>query len=665
MGTGSQTLGPGEGPPGFLDALLQELIDLSGADYVLVGELEDDDEDHVRVRRMGSAAGWRSDLTYALAGSPCEDVLECSVNVMSRGVAQAYPNDRMLLELGLEGYAGAPLMGQHDQVRGILVAMFRQPLEAPQEVAAMLERLAPRVALEVERLRFEERLAHSERRYRALVEQSSEGILVHRDLYLLYVNPALARIMGYDSAAALMAVGDIRRLLPPAEARRIADRVVARQLGKPVRRDYDLHALHHDGHEIALRALVSQVDWDGQPAMQVVLTDVTEQRQVEAREQQARRLESIGELTGGIAHDFNNLLTIVLGNLEMLAEQPLEADAQKLVTDAAFAAEQGASLTRRLLSFARRQPLQPRRVWVSALLGELDSLLRRTLTADIALHIEDASAACIEVDSSQLQTALLNLVINARDAIEGAGRISVSASLVDADGLRGRFPELDAVPHVCIEVSDTGKGMAETVRERAFEPFYSTRAKQGGSGLGLSMVHGFVRQSRGEVELDSAPLQGTRVRLYLPALETMEAATQEAHDDAVEGKGPTREVIGTILVVEDEPAVRQVSVTMLRHMGFEVRAAADRAEAEVILAQMNVDLLLADVMLPNGERGPEIAVQALRYHPQLKVVFMTGYAELQAFDQYPELHKVAVLRKPFRQEQLRQHILQALGGSET
>ncbi len=637
----------------FLDDLLGRIASRSNADYVLVGTLGSNDR--VTVERMLVDGRPRDCESYERAGTPFEDVLDGTPYVIPFAAASRFPDDEMLATLGVEGYAGVPLVGEGaDGAAGILVLLFRRPIADADAVHELLEREAARVAMELERVRLEQRLAQSEQRYRALVESSQDGIIVHRGFDLVYVNPAAARLAGYATPAELLELGSVMRLLPPEEQERARQRMAARQRAENVERDYDMVIQRRDGTEARLRALVSQVEWDGAPAYQVAVTDISQRFEIEERAQQARRLESIGKLTGGIAHDFNNLLAVVLGNLELIDDRISDPDTRALLLQATQAAGRGAELSRRLLSFARRQPLKPRAVVLEELFAETRTMLERTLRSEVQVVFGNPAREPVLADPTQLQTALLNLANNAQDAMSGPGRITISSRLVAAAQMSRRFPETGAKACVCIEVTDTGSGMSAEVRDRAFEPFFSTKHAVHGSGLGLSMVHGFVRQSRGQIELSSREGEGTRVGLYLPVAEAEPKFSEVQAQAETVAMGQ-----GRILVVEDEATVREVTVAMLRSFGYEVFAAEDGAAARALLEQESVDLLLSDVVLP-GERGPEIAAEVVRRRPDLRVMFMSGYADVDVFSDFGQRRRVRLLQKPFRRETLRVQVAEVL-----
>lgn len=380
-------------------------------------------------------------------------------------------------------------------------------------------------------------------------------------------------------------------------------------------------------------------------------TNVTELRDLEKKLRQAQKLEAVGQLTGGIAHDFNNLLTIIMGSAEVLAEiHAKDPNAHRMAETTMQAAERGANLTNRLLAFARRQALAPQHLHPGQLLFGLEGLIRRTINEDIEIGISAADGILsIEVDPGQLENAILNLVINARDAMPDGGRLAIEASNVtlSEDDLL-RYEGMDAGGYVMIAVSDNGCGMPRDITERAFEPFFTTKEIGKGSGLGLSMVWGFVRQSNGHAQIYSELGEGTTVKLYFPAAKELEthAKPQAA---AVELQGGTE----CILVVEDDDMVREHVATQLGSLGYEIRQAATAAEAlEVLDGDRTIDLLFTDVVMPGGMNGKQLADAALLRAPDLKVLFTSGYTEDAIVHQGRLDHGVTLLGKPYRRAEL-------------
>jgi len=369
----------------------------------------------------------------------------------------------------------------------------------------------------------------------------------------------------------------------------------------------------------------------------------------------AQRLESVGQLTGGVAHDFNNLLTVISGNLQVLEDAPAYARdplVQQVVGAAARATRRGAELTGKLLAFSRRQMLQPTIVDVAALLRSLTDMLRRTLDQRITITLDAHDVLCL-ADPVQLESALLNVAINARDAMPQGGTLSFSCRSVRSlpDELRAQQVEENAEGFVSIAISDTGDGMTETVKARAFEPFFTTKDTGRGTGLGLSTVYGFAKQSHGAVSLTSAPGEGTTVTIFLPNVDD-DAASDERLGSAV-GEVPSGL---RVLLVEDDPEVRGVVGHFLASIACEVIACANGEEALRALAAQDVGLLLTDILLGAGLRGTELADAALALRPGLPVLLMSGYSgELLEEPQGREL-----LRKPFTRTDLEQAIARML-----
>lgn len=385
------------------------------------------------------------------------------------------------------------------------------------------------------------------------------------------------------------------------------------------------------------------------------------QAETEVQLRQSQKLEVVGQLTGGVAHDFNNLLTVILGNAELLSERLQDRDdLRRLAEMTMTAAERGSELTSRLLAFSRKQPLEPRVLNVGEQIGvSLEALLRRTLPETITLRIERAESLWLaEIDPNQLESALLNIVLNARDAMPDGGLIGIRIENADLDStFMPDEPDLQPGPYVLISVTDTGQGMSSEILARVFEPFFTTKDVGRGSGLGLSMVYGFVKQSGGHVRIRSVPGQGTTVTLCFP----------KSRQDAAEAapSGPARPVSGgreTILVVEDDDRVRQHVRATLAGLGYRVVEAADGPGAlEILRENRDVDLLFTDIVLPGGMNGRVLADAAKALRSDLKVLFTSGYSEDTIVHQGRLDPEVELLGKPYRRSQLAAKLRKVLG----
>jgi PAS domain S-box-containing protein len=356
-----------------------------------------------------------------------------------------------------------------------------------------------------------------------------------------------------------------------------------------------------------------------------ITRDISERRQLErAKEQlyQTQKLETVGQLTGGVAHDFNNLLTAVIGSLSLIIQTTTDARVKRLAETAHRAADRGAKLTSQLLAFSRRQTLQPQPSDLNDLIAVFDALLRRAVGDAVSVEMKfDPTLWVTEVDQAQFQSALLNLVVNARDAMPEGGALLIETKNVVVDEAKAAaLTEIAPGPYVTMSVRDTGSGMTEEARARAIEPFYTTKEVGKGTGLGLSQVYGFARQSNGQIEIESKPGGGTTVRLYLPR-GTGEVQREKAPEGGAERPRPA-----SVLVVEDDPEVLDIAVETLRSLGYQVISAANAPEALTILKRdVPVDVLFTDVVMPKGMDGIELAREARRLRPDLRIILASGY----------------------------------------
>lgn len=391
--------------------------------------------------------------------------------------------------------------------------------------------------------------------------------------------------------------------------------------------------------------------------------EVEERRKAEAALAQAQKMEAVGQLTGGIAHDFNNLLQVVVGNLDIL-QRNLPEDAVRLrrsADNAMKGARRAATLTQRLLAFSRRQPLDPKRIDVNALVSGMSDLLHRSLGETVAVEIVvSAGLWRVEADANQLENAILNLAVNARDAMPEGGKLTIETANTMLDEAYARaHAEVRPGQYVVLSVSDTGVGMDRETAERVFEPFFTTKEVGKGTGLGLSMVYGFAKQSGGHVKIYSEPLVGTTVKIYLPRL--IGGRSEEEVPEL--NSSPDAGGKETILVVEDDEDVRAYSAETLRELGYQVIEAQDGPSAlRVLEKQAGIDLLFTDVVLPNGLNGERLARDARALRPGIKVLFTTGYSR-NAIVHHGRLDAgVQLIAKPYSYAHLATKVRDVLDG---
>lgn len=394
----------------------------------------------------------------------------------------------------------------------------------------------------------------------------------------------------------------------------------------------------------------------------IAARDVTDKRQLEAELRQSQKMEAVGRLTGGIAHDFNNLLSVIIGNLQLLGRALRESSRQYRQVDTALgAAMRGAALTRRLLAFSRQQVLEPKIVDLNVMIAEMFELVRRTLTSDIEIDQSLAPQIWpIRVDPNQLESAVLNLVINARDAMPKGGAIMLRTRNVTIDAQHATNEEgIAPGEYAVIEVEDTGVGMSEEVQKRAFEPFFTTKDVGKGSGLGLSMVYGFVTQSGGHVRLRSVPNQGTTVYLYFPRVEAaLVSSTAEAGASAELPQGNE-----LILIVEDTAEVRRTAVDILTTLGYRALEAATGHQAlQQFMQHPDIALVFSDVMLPGGLLGCELVEKLRERRPDLRILMTSGFNDSGIMQRGLLDGSIEFLQKPYKVEDLARRVRVLLDG---
>ncbi len=414
-----------------------------------------------------------------------------------------------------------------------------------------------------------------------------------------------------------------------------------------------------DGTLLDLNISIAALGNDGRDGYLLLVDDVTQQRATEEHLRQSQKMEAIGQLTGGVAHDFNNILAIIYGNLELLLERAPTPQLRALTTDALDAAERGASLTHRLLAYARQQQLAPSLVDIEKLIRDLSVVLRRTVEESVQIDItigEDLWPA--RIDAHQLENSLINLVVNARDAMPHGGRLTIAAenTMID-ESYAAEVPDLAAGEYVMVSVSDSGTGMTKVVAQRALEPFFTTKPVGRGTGLGLSMVYGFIKQSGGHLKIYSEPGHGTTIKLFLPRAQKgglpIERTDKPAAPSIVAGDR-------LVLVIEDEGSVRRLQVEFLRSLGFRTLEAENGMKGrEIIAAHPDISLIVTDVVLPSGPSGLDIAEEVLAANPDIKIIFMSGYSR-HAMTMPPRLQNIPILSKPFPRLSLAETIAKVL-----
>ena len=508
-------------------------------------------------------------------------------------------------------------------------------------------------------------VADREARLSAILDAAPEAILtIDEDGIVVTFSPGAEDILGFRADEV---IGQNVNMLMPEPDRSRHDGYLEYYLKtgekKIIGIGREMDAGRKDGSRVPIRLTVSELELDGARHFLGILHDLTLDKKRQAELKHAQKMEAVGQLTGGLAHDFNNLLTVVIGNLELLEMGTDDTKLHKMINEALEASNLGASLTSQLLSFSKSQSLAPESVALNRLVKSMLPILERTLDEQIAIETilaDDLDATL--ADPGQVESGILNLAINARDAMPDGGTLTLETRNIalDADYAAA---QVDVTPgdYVCLSVTDTGTGMSPETQARVFEPFFTTKGPGAGSGLGLSMVYGFAKQSGGHVVIYSEVGRGTTVNLFLPTVAEVEPEEESAKsEDFSEADGET------ILVVEDDPKVLRLTVTRLEELNYQVVAATNGLKAmEILKRREDIDLVLSDVVMPGGLTGFDVADQALALRPDLKILLTTGYAKgVEPTDAATAKAAHRILRKPYGMKRLARTLRELLDGSD-
>ncbi|MBR0973587.1 PAS domain S-box protein [Bradyrhizobium japonicum] len=628
--------------------------DYYGKRLALYGAVVESANDAIITKTLdGIITGWNKAAEHLFGFSAAEAV--------GQPIDIIVPEDRKAEVRGiLNRVGGNETIAQHETVR---IRKDGRPLDVVLNVSPLRSdngRIigASKIAHDItEEKQAREKLRREIEERERIFETSQDLILVTDGFgNFIQVSPSVKTILGLNPDD--MIGRSATEFIHPDDLEKTRDEMRAARRGA-VKRSFEARYYHDDGHEVTLNWMGTWSD----PVKRhfFIGRDLTEKQAAEAQFRQVQKMDSIGQLTGGVAHDFNNVLTVITGTIGILsdavADRPELAAITKLIDDAA---ERGAQLTKHLLAFARKQPLQPREIDVNALMLEAAKLLHPTLGEQITIMpqlTEDAWPAL--VDPGQLSTAILNLALNARDAMPDGGTLVLETrNIFLDDGYASMNPDVLAGNYVMIAVSDTGSGIPTGLIDRVFDPFFTTKEVGKGTGLGLSMVFGFVKQSGGHIKIYSEEGHGTSVKIYLPRSSGVQETEYEVLQNVPITGGNEK-----ILIVEDDALVRQYVVTQIKSLGYAALEAANAAEALVIIdADKDIDLLFTDVIMPGNMNGRQLADEAARRRPDLKTLFTSGYTE-NAIVHHGRLDSgVLLLAKPYRKSELAKMLRTALAG---
>ena len=627
----------------FFDLLTRNMVEALGAHGGLIGR-------HIVADNTINTLSYFLDgkpmdnVSYDLRGTPCENVLNGDLCIYSQSVQQLFPKDHLLVVLGIEAYAGIPLLHQDGSVAGVMVVLFASPLKESELVRSTLQIFAARAAAELDRQQSDARI----REQASLLDKAQDAILVRSlDHSITYWNKSAERLYGWSSEEAIGR--SARELLyrDPAAYDKAHGQTLS--LGEWVG---EINQIDKSGRDLIIEGHWTLVrDEAGQPASVFVInTDITEHRKLEQQFLRAQRLESIGTLAGGIAHDLNNILAPISMAVELLKMRVTDGRSTELLDTIATSAKRGADVVGQVLSFARgiegnRVEIHPRQ-----LILEIEGILRDTFRKDIAMEVRASRDLwAIHGDPTQLHQVLLNLCVNARDAISGPGKITISADSVEIDASFAAMNlEAKEGPHVCIKVEDTGEGISPDNIEKIFDPFFTTKSVGKGTGLGLSTTLAIVKSHGGFIRTYSEPGVGTRFRVYLPALpESLSPAPSHARAELPRGNGET------VLVIDDEASIRQITRQTLKSFGYQTLLAADGQQAVSLytIYQSTIDVVLTDMMMPVMD-GAETIKKLMEINPAVKIIATSGITAQRKLAHLAGEGVRSFLPKPYTAESL-------------
>ena len=637
----------------FFDLLTRNMVEALGAHGGLLGRYNASDNSVDTLSYFLDGCPM-ANVKYTLNGTPCENVINSDMCIYSQGVQQLFPGDHLLGELGIEGYAGIPLLHQNGTVAGLMVVLFANPLKQSELVRSTLQIFAARAAAELDRQQSDARI----REQASLLDKAQDAILVRGlDHTITYWNKSAERLYGW--AAAEVIGRSVRGLLyrEPTAFDKAHQQTL--DLGEWVG---EISQIDKSGRDLTIEGRWTLVrdEFDQPASVFAINTDITEHRKLEQQFLRAQRLESIGTLAGGIAHDLNNILAPISMAVELLKMRVTDPRSAELLDTIATSAKRGADMVGQVLSFARgieghRVEIHPRQ-----LIQEIEGILRGTFCKDIAVEVlASRDLWATHGDPTQLHQVLLNLCVNARDGITGPGKITIRADNFEIDASFAAMNlEAKEGPHLCIEVEDTGEGIAPEIIEKIFDPFFTTKSVGKGTGLGLSTTLAIVKSHGGFIRTFSEPGVGTRFRVYLPAhLESVGAALIRPRPELPHGNGET------VLVIDDEASIRQITRQTLESFGYQTLLAADGQQAVALytLNQSAIDVVLTDMMMPVMD-GAETIGKLMEINPEVKIIATSGITAKREIAHFAGDAVKRFLPKPYSAETLLTCLKQVLAG---
>ena len=639
----------------FYQILVTNMAEMFNADYAFIGLLDENDPMQINTYVTYAHGKIADNISYSLKGTPCMNVVGKSACAYPEHVQDLFPDDEMLIEMGVESYIGLPLYTSNGAARGIIVVADSKTMKNISDMEEVLKIFAARTEAELERKETNKTI----QKLSLAVEQSPNIIIItNAEGKIEYVNPAFTEATGYSHDEVLNKNPSVIKSGEMSEDfyKKLWETI---QSGSTWSGEF--YNRRSNGELYWDEAKISPIK---NPQGKIthylgIQADITDKKLIEQKLRRSQKMDALGKLTGGIAHDYNNVLNVILGYTELL-EMVISADAanekaNEFVKEIQHATERGSTLTKKLLAFSRQDPSKPENVDVNEQLLDSKNMLEKTLTARINLdyHLADTIwPVCL--DKGDFEDAILNLCINAMHAMPDGGDLIITTSNRTIDTHEAVVLNLPAGEYVQVSISDTGCGIGDEQINQVFDPFFSTKGKSG-TGLGLTQVYGFVKRAKGSITIDSKLNEGTYISIYLPHKfekdeeDLIVSADEEdltISDDVTEKHGTE-----SILVVDDETSICELSKNLLLSKGYQVLLAENGLEALKVLENNQVDLLLSDVIMPKMD-GYMLAAEVRNKYPYIKIQLVSGFDDDKRRTEDDEILSKSILRKPFSASQL-------------
>lgn len=633
----------------FFQSLALQVSKATGADHAFVGEFVDGDEPWIQLVGTCVNRAMAVNMFFKLQGTPYSEVIATKGVCSYSDITTRFPNDPKLPELEAQSYVGVPVIDSRGSTIGVMAALFKSRVDNLVLVGSVLQVFSKWTAAEMER-------SHAEERFSKAFRSSPEGcaITTLRNSLVIEANDAFLKMLGYERSEVVgKSSTEVRHWVDWNERAAIVKKIA--ECGSV--REESVKLRTKTGKILNVRFSGEIIHIQNEPCLLGLARDVTEQSILEEKFHQSQKMEAVGMLAGGVAHDFNNLLGVIIGYSEMLSSSAApNSPTLKKIDAIKQAAQRAAVLTTQLLAYSRKQAIQPRVSNLNSIVSETEKMLRRLIGENIQLLVLQAQKLdYVNVDPGQMVQVLMNLAINARDAISKNGKLTIETANVFVHEVERKG--ITPGQYVRLSVSDTGMGMSEATKARIFEPFFTTKGPGQGTGLGLATVQGIVETSGGSIWVDSKLGVGTKFEIYLPRVEDGVTAHETEAPSVKAASGPA-----TILLVEDEVAMRMVINESLRREGYRVLAAGNGLDALRLAEQHHgpIDLLITDVIMP-AMSGPEVAQALATSRPHTPVLYISGYTA-DKLTYYPELETdVALLQKPFKLDALTEKVQDLIG----